>query len=485
MRLRGGGGDSSIVFVEIFFAGYKMESNFDMNMSDDGFVSHVKMSLPGTLLDIHDISSKRRRNARLVLRRMCERTNTSPHLQEFLVSATVACLAGASETIRASVVESLGLFAYVMEECEALKDRFIKVILLLDVSSPQMARSLLKFVRLSIQGSSNPETIEKCFQFFVKSILGSAVARSACRVRMRTLIEKLGKKFGWNDLEKRIPEEHIKLFRYTRRMYNRRVRKAVERDNKADGLPESDDEDLSDDDDRVDPTAAEIVMVENATETPIDLLSGKLQFARKRQLATSGSGPLKMSADGRILVEDDDKKMTPTKTPAVSLSDLAELRDRFNALKKAKNAEKAAASLSLGKSGSGRRTTRSEQITQRNRRKHELVGLSQYAPKKANAFGDSKRSEQDTDPFAYIRLNPSLIREKYKGNAIGSLSRVIKKTGEKSSSTAAAAKRFTAKSRHGRSGIDGSLFVHKPERKAGGGNSKRRPLTPIIQKKRK
>jgi hypothetical protein len=82
-----------------------------------------------------------------------------------------------------------------------------------------------------------------------------------------------------------------------------------------------------------------------------------------------------------------------------------------------------------------------------------LVGLSQYAPRKANAFGDSKRSEQDTDPFAYVRLNPSLIREKYKGNAVNSLSQVIKKTGEK-----AAKKRKS----FGRSGIDGSMFVQKP-----------------------
>lgn len=406
------------------------------DMSDCEFVELITSELTGTLLALHDISSKRRRQARLALRATCARSNADQKLQEFLVSSTVACLAGASDAIKAGVVESLGLFAYVMEDCETLKDRFIGIALLMDVSTPQIARSLLKFVRLAIQGASNPQTVEKCFQFFIKSILGSSLARSACRVRMRTLIEKLGKKFGWNNLEKRIPEEHIRLFRYTRRMYNRRVRKAVDRDTKAaDELDSEDDED----DYVEDKSAPEIVMIEGC-DNPVDLLSNKVEFARKRSKPILSSD-VKLSCDGRLLVEDETIAAGPKKT--VSLSDLAELRDKFNATKKAKVAEKAG----------GKKTTVVTAITKRNRRKHELVGLSQYAPRKANAFGDSKRSEQDTDPFAYVRLNPSLIREKYKGNAVNSLSQVIKKTGEK-----AAKKRKS----FGRSGIDGSMFVQKP-----------------------
>jgi len=446
-----------------------MESVDPADMSDALFVEFVKTNLVPILLTLHDISSKRRRQARLILRRVCERSNSSHQLQEFLVSATVACLAGASDTIKAGVIESLGLFAYLMEECEELKDRFVGIVLLLEVSSPQIARSLLKFVRLSIQGCANPETVQQCFGFFIKSILSSEMARSACRVRVRTLIEKLGKKFGWNDLEKKLPEEHMKLFRYTRRMYNRRVRKAVARDSKEDMLDsDSDDSDNEDQGPQFDEKkkTTQIVMIEGG-ENPVDLLSNQVQFARKRVTPSSSTNLVKLSSDGRIVVEDEE---TPTETNAkktVSLSDLAELRDKFNALKKAKVAEKAA---------SGKRSLsslRSEQaVTKRNRRKHELVGLSQYAPGKSNAFGDAKRSEQDTDPFAYVRLNPSLIREKYKGNAVNSLSQVIKKTGEK----AAAKKRKT----FGRSGIDGSMFVQKPVFK-----NKRLASTTSVGKKKK
>ncbi len=422
-----------------------MESVVPTDMSDAEFVEFVKAELVTMILSLHDISSKRRRQSRLLLRRICERSNSNHQLQEFLVSTTIACLAGASETIKAGVIESLGLYAYVLEECEELKDRFVGIILLLEVSSPQIARSLLKFVRLAIQGCANPETVQKCFAFFIKSILDSDMARSACRVRIRTLIEKLGKKFGWNDLEKKIPENHIRLFRYTRRMYNRRVRKAVARDSKDDLLDsDNDDEDDSDMDEIEERKQEQIVMIEGG-DNPVDLLSNQVQFARKR--VSQSTPPAKLSSDGRIVVDDDE--MIPPQAPAkktVSLSDLAELRDKFNALRKAKVAEKTA-------TGGKKSSSQSEQVNKRNRRKHELVGLSQYAPRKANAFGDAKRSEQDTDPFAYVRLNPSLIREKYKGNAISSLSQVIKKTGEKAS---------RKRKSFGRSGIDGSMFVQKP-----------------------
>jgi hypothetical protein len=126
----------------------------------------------------------------------------------------------------------------------------------------------------------------------------------------------------------------------------------------------------------------------------------------------------------------------------VSLSDLAELRDRSSAFKKAQMVEQTETKTMIRKKATAE--------IKRNRRRHELIGLTQFAPKKANSFGDSKRSAVDTDPFAYVRLNPSLVREKYKGNALNALSQVIRKTGEK-----AARKR-------GRSGVSGNLFVQKP-----------------------
>lgn len=415
----------------------------------------LRESLPGVILSLHDISSKVRQQAKQTLRALCSRVNADPKLQEALVSTTVACLAGASDSIKAGAVHCLGLYAYALEDCEELKLRFIKIVLLLDNHSPQMARSVVKFLRLTIQGVEDPETLNACFQFFLKTILGSAVARGACRIRIRTLVEKLGKRFGWDNLEKMIPEAHIKLFRYTRRMYNRRVRKAQSADERRASMKESDDDSDSDSTDGDVADNQEVCMVESE-ERPIDLASGKIPLVRKRDVVKKPLTPMKTSSDGRFVVEESDNEeetveaTRPQEPKRVSLADLAELRDKTNALKKAKLVENA----TLRNGGGIARKTRqeSQQKSKRNRRKHELMGLTQFAPGKKTAYGDAKRSTNDTDPYAYVRLNPSLIREKYRGNALEALSQVVRKTGEK-------AGRKIAK---GRSGVTGGLFLQKP-----------------------
>jgi hypothetical protein len=421
------------------------------DMSNEDVIQSLKDCIPNLLLALHDIASKKRRQAKLTLRALCERVNADYSLQEALVSITVACLAGQSETIRAGVVEALGLYAYALEDCEGLKQRFIKIVLLLDKHSPQMARSVVKFLRLTIQGVKDPDTLQSCFDYFLKSIMSSEVARSACRVRIRTFIEKLGKRFGWVALEKMMPEAHMQLFRYTRRMYNRRVRKC-----QAKGLRKEEAADLSSSDSE-DGEDGEVCILEDG-EKPVDLQSDKLPLILSSRISKEAKQgeKLKLSSDGRLVVEDEDmvQKELPQVSPPrrVSLSDLAELRSKHDALRKARMVERT--------EGGGGRSLKSlkkaSSKEMKNRRRHELSGLSQFAPVKKNAFGDTKRSENGTDPFAYVRLNPSLVREKYKSNAIASISKVIRKTGEKAG---------RKMNKRGRSGVDGGLFAEKPEKR--------------------
>ena len=405
-----------------------MESVSPQDMSDEEVMGFLKESLPTTLLALHDISSRRRQQARKLLRALTVRANDEYRLQEAVVAATVACMAGASETIRAGVVEALGLFAYAFEDCEELKLRFLRIVLLLNNHSPQMARSIVKFLRLAIQGISDPDALRSCFDYFVKAILSSDTARAACRIRIRTLVEKLGKRFGWVALEKMIPAPHLKLFRYTKRMYNRRVRDAKAASKRRESATMSDDDDSSDEEE-------EICIREG--EAPTDLACGKPSLVRKSR--TLRSDKVQLSSDGRIVVDEDESPAPPPKR--LSLNDLAELRDRSTAIRKAKSVEL------VGKVGGKKPVVESKRM----RRKHEVIGLTQFAPKKSNSFGDSKKSVSDTDPFAYLRLNPSLVREKYKGNALQAISQVVKRTGEKAS-----------RKKMGRSGVSGGLFLAKP-----------------------
>jgi len=57
---------------------------------------------------------------------------------------------------------------------------------------------------------------------------------------------------------------------------------------------------------------------------------------------------------------------------------------------------------------------------------HLVKGLDNYKPgKKKGAAGDAKRGN-DLNPFAYVRLNPKVIKEKFRSKATESFSKVIK-----------------------------------------------------------
>jgi hypothetical protein len=418
------------------------------DMSTEEVLTFLKDEFPNTIISLHDISSKRRKSSRQLLRSLCERANAEYKLQEALVSSAVACLAGSSEGIRAGVVEFLGLCAYALEDCEELKKRFTRIVLLLENRTPQISRSMIKFLRLAAQGLRDPDAQTECIEYFVKSIMGSRMARSACRIRIRTVIEKFGKRFGWDQFERMLPEEHLRLFRYTKRMYKRRVRQAKARDLKDDMSDFDDSENEDDDASSASSEEEEEIVMREDDERPIDLMSNRVPLVRKRDIVKKKtSSSAKIHSDGRLIVEDEESNELVTAQPKrMCLADLAELRDKSNAMKKAKMAER-------GSVGSLKSNSKKMKDSKRLRRKHELTGLTQFAPKKAHAFGDAKRSQQETDPFAYVRLNPSLIREKYKGNAIKSLSQVVRKTGEKASR-----KRVLP----GRGGVAGNMFVQKP-----------------------
>jgi len=60
------------------------------------------------------------------------------------------------------------------------------------------------------------------------------------------------------------------------------------------------------------------------------------------------------------------------------------------------------------------------------KRVHNIKGLDEFKPKKKHAAGDVRRKGQTLNPYAYIKLNPKLVKEKHKDKATASLARVVK-----------------------------------------------------------
>lgn len=59
------------------------------------------------------------------------------------------------------------------------------------------------------------------------------------------------------------------------------------------------------------------------------------------------------------------------------------------------------------------------------KRSHVVKGLEGYKPGKKNSQGDARRKGQKLEPYAYVSLNPKILKEKYRKKAITSFSKVI------------------------------------------------------------
>jgi hypothetical protein len=119
---------------------------------------------------------------------------------------------------------------------------------------------------------------------------------------------------------------------------------------------------------------------------------------------------LEFSADGRLVVAEVDeekenereteKKFTiGTDTKPKALNQLAEIRKRRAEAKAKAKAERRGA--------------------------HLVKGLDSYKPGKKKAFGDAKRKGSKLDPYAYIRLNPKVTKERFKKKAADTFRKVV------------------------------------------------------------
>jgi len=79
------------------------------------------------------------------------------------------------------------------------------------------------------------------------------------------------------------------------------------------------------------------------------------------------------------------------------------------------------------------REEREERKKQKARAKnsHAVRGLMHYDTQKNGARGDAKRKGQALDPYAYVSLNPRLMREKHRDKAIRSFKEVVGKAPER------------------------------------------------------
>eukprot|EP00927_Polykrikos_kofoidii_P041815 TRINITY_DN3566_c0_g1_i1.p1 TRINITY_DN3566_c0_g1~~TRINITY_DN3566_c0_g1_i1.p1 ORF type:complete len:1389 (-),score=303.85 TRINITY_DN3566_c0_g1_i1:301-4467(-) len=127
---------------------------------------------------------------------------------------------------------------------------------------------------------------------------------------------------------------------------------------------------------------------------------------------------LTFSSDGRLVVEepkDDDDKMGEDEGK----------ENTFNIGTHSGDAKKPKALSKLAGMRLARQQARAKAKAEK-KNSHTIKGLDSYKPGARKAEGDARRKGQKLEPYAYIRLNPKVTKEKFKGKATQSFSKVVK-----------------------------------------------------------
>lgn len=168
-------------------------------------------------------------------------------------------------------------------------------------------------------------------------------------------------------------------------------------------------------------------------DVPIDFMSADAahsvlttqprQMKRRRGVETSVGGAtaenkmdalrrlgLRFQEDGRLVINE-----------AAQITELKEAVNAFGAAKTTADAKPLSKLAALR----AKRAAAKAQARAEKKNAHIIKGLDNYKPKKKSA-GDAKKKGAKLEPFAYVRLNPKVTKEKFKDKATASFAKVLK-----------------------------------------------------------
>lgn len=350
---------------------------------------------------------------------------------------------------------------------ELLPSLLQTVIVLFDEDSREVIKSVVGFVRVSV-AAMTPEQLEPLLPDLVGGLLKYHKGKDRFRSKIKIIIKKLVRIYGYDTLMPLVPESDTRLLTHMRKLSERAARrKAAQRQ---DGRPENDDfddlmesdEDDSDDDRTlmtgatgftrmtgrsgksirsaaVDKSIAGRSLGASTTMTSktrktenaprlrveangevMDMLDHKMaknvRFAEEDYSDDSDSdaGVMEFDETGRLVVPDDSEDF-PGRKGAAEEDELDEIavpskRQRINKFESAKAAR--------------------DEANKKKGKKKQVQSLgAAYKSKKAG--GDVKKKGQKYEPYAYVPLDGKSYSKKNRRKTVEQMSTVVRQSGKR------------------------------------------------------
>ena len=417
-----------------------------------------------TLLCLKDSNAKTREAAYKLLLAMAK-IHGSP--SDFIRVVAAAC-GSKSPHMRSAAVTALARLVYEfaandMEIQNLLPSLLQTVLILSDDPSREVTKSMVIFVRISIQQTS-VEQLEPLLPDIVSSLLKYHRGKDRFREKIKIIIKKLVKFFGYETLMPLVPPSDTRLLTHMRKLSEREARRKlsrrhqqqqqqVEHDPGYDAMVDSDGEEDSDD-------GRTLVtgMTRISRMSRVMSRSGKQTLKRGRSVAadetfakstrsarTQVSVRIKNDADGDVMDVKDLKTVRFAEANSDDDSDsdddvhfdasgklvVRETMDDTFASEKhhdedtnmlSYKSKRSTAMMSQG--GSTTRGKNNGDGRQQKKTTNNRIGSS-YKAKKAG--GDVKRKDQKYEPYAYVQLDGRNYSRKNRRHAVDQMGSVVQK----------------------------------------------------------
>jgi len=377
--------------------------------------------VPEIMLRLREVGIQARATARECLHALFTATAEN-NLQEDFVHLLCAGLAG-SRLLKTQALDALSRLLFEQNGCGMsvqLMDQLAELVLVLLKDEKIVFKTALKFCKIMLYVFPD-DLVRK----HLKAILVGAFASThiaSARMLVRKIVEKAIKRLPYEEVNTLFPEKHRPLLCYVSKMLDKRKRKKDDEKKGYDEFmeEEGEDEEASDHENegRKRKTrkrnAVELEIHEDEDDV-VDFLgqdtSAHLVATTKRRKLNQPDEEikkLKVGDDGKLIVEESESE-----------SEIEEAKPR--------NKEKPLLAPGSKKSLSKLQALRKKRALPKKTKKtttkgHTVKGLESFAPNKKGR-GDAKK-KNTMDPYAYVKFNNKLFKEKHKSKAVSSFETV-------------------------------------------------------------
>lgn len=408
------------------------------------------------LLCLKDSNGKTREAANHLLLALSSRGD----IVEF-INVIVAAFGAKTSHMQSAVVMALSRIVFEQgwdnEQLHALLPDLLRTVLvLIDEGSREVTKSVVGFTRICV-AAIPPEQLEALIPELIGSLLRSQQAKSRFRAKIKIIMKKLVKLYGYEALMPHVPVAETRLLTHMRKLGEREQRKKqARRESGTTDVHQFDAMVNSDEDDSDDgrtfmtgatgisrnsgrekaPAAKSIASQRTKLTTSSSIASAKTTFSgnAKFRLPDEIDGEIvdmmgqKMAK--RVHFASADVADSDSDDGAMEFDDDGKLVVRDDETDEEKKGPVADEVLALNNNNKRRRLSELEHEGTKKMKGASTGGLgASYKSKKAG--GDVIRKGQKYDPYAYVPLDGRAYSKKNRRSAVEQMSSVVRKAGKR------------------------------------------------------